>query len=321
LNDNLTHLIGADQVRSCFPSHVAISFADRFSSHLSSRELWIRTRSSATTRRERSTSGELGLLFVRCLGRELSLRLLPSFLRRPTYKYDNGTDSELPYPPICFDEARLMSSPFLSLFADYDSSEKARIPAFTDRVLWRGSSVSYPPSRSLPYLERIRTDSILLASQVEQLVYARVGLRTSDHRPVLGLFKAKVQIIDKEKKAAISAEIKQGLLKQMDGSGDISDGLRSLRVDSFEVDGRELTFLLLLLSLRFASASLFLMGFKLTPRFDGFQSPLQAQSRVSGGLRRMGRRISWRSRSCLQQEEEELEEEEAHQGTLGRRTL
>jgi len=49
-----------------------------------------------------------------------------------------------------------------------------------------------------------------------------------------------VQIIDKEKKAAISAEIKQGLLKQMDGSGDISDGLRSLRVDSFEVDGREL---------------------------------------------------------------------------------
>ncbi|KAL7415255.1 Endonuclease/exonuclease/phosphatase [Mrakia frigida] len=124
---------------------------------------------------------------------------------RPTYKYDNGTDN-------------------------YDSSEKARIPSYTDRVLWRGISV-------------------------EQIVYARAGLRTSDHRPVLGLFRASVQIIDKEKKAAMSSEIKQGLVKQMDGSGDISDGMRSLRVDSFEVDGRELAFPPFLL-LRFASASL-----------------------------------------------------------------
>lgn len=64
-----------------------------------------------------------------------------------------------------------------------------------------------------------------------------------------------MQIIDKEKKAAMSSEIKQGLVKQMDGSGDISEGMRSLRVDSFEVDGRELAFPPFLL-LRFASASL-----------------------------------------------------------------
>jgi hypothetical protein len=37
--------------------------------------------------------------------------------RSPTYKYDNGTD-------------------------DYDTSEKARVPAYTDRVVYRGSDVS-----------------------------------------------------------------------------------------------------------------------------------------------------------------------------------
>lgn len=46
------------------------------------------------------------------------------FRNRPTYKYDPGTDT-------------------------YDTSEKARIPAFTDRVVYSGSSVS-PPHRLAP---------------------------------------------------------------------------------------------------------------------------------------------------------------------------
>lgn len=45
-------------------------------------------------------------------------------LFRPTYKYDNGTD-------------------------DYDTSEKMRIPAYTDRILYKGPDVR-PPSDQEP---------------------------------------------------------------------------------------------------------------------------------------------------------------------------
>ncbi|RIB17656.1 Endonuclease/exonuclease/phosphatase [Gigaspora rosea] len=51
----------------------------------------------------------------------------------PTYKYDNGTD-------------------------EYDTSEKARTPAWTDRILYRGN-------------------------KIRQIGYSRAELRVSDHRP------------------------------------------------------------------------------------------------------------------------------------------
>ncbi|BFZ62812.1 Inositol-1,4,5-trisphosphate 5-phosphatase 1 [Saitoella coloradoensis] len=56
----------------------------------------------------------------------------------PTYKFDNGTDQ-------------------------YDTSEKQRIPAWTDRILRRGTNV-------------------------RQLAYESAPLRFSDHRPVYGVF-------------------------------------------------------------------------------------------------------------------------------------
>lgn len=46
-----------------------------------------------------------------------------SLCYRPTYKYDPGTET-------------------------YDTSEKARIPAFTDRVVYSGGTVSQPPTCS-----------------------------------------------------------------------------------------------------------------------------------------------------------------------------
>ncbi|GAA6051835.1 hypothetical protein JCM3770_005490 [Rhodotorula araucariae] len=83
-------------------------------------------------------------------------------LFRPTYKYDNGTDT-------------------------YDSSEKMRIPAYTDRILYRGTD-----------LDCYR--------------YQRAELRTSDHRPVYALFRARIRTIDQSKRASLRKQLLQDLL-------------------------------------------------------------------------------------------------------------
>lgn len=76
----------------------------------------------------------------------------------PTYKFDNGTD-------------------------EYDSSDKHRIPAWTDRVLKKGS-------------------------MIRQLAYGAVwSLRVSDHKPVYATYEVDVQIVDEAKKLAIEREL------------------------------------------------------------------------------------------------------------------
>ncbi|KAK2590304.1 Inositol-1,4,5-trisphosphate 5-phosphatase 1 [Conoideocrella luteorostrata] len=77
----------------------------------------------------------------------------------PTYKFDVGTDN-------------------------YDSSEKARIPAWTDRILRRGSNL-------------------------RQLSYDSAPLRFSDHRPVYATFECSVNIVDEETRKNISQELYQ----------------------------------------------------------------------------------------------------------------
>jgi synaptojanin len=61
----------------------------------------------------------------------------------PTYRYDAGTDS-------------------------YDTSEKNRIPAWTDRIMFKGSGI-------------------------RQLVYSRAELLSSDHKPVKASFEIEVR--------------------------------------------------------------------------------------------------------------------------------
>ncbi|PYH97010.1 DNase I-like protein [Aspergillus ellipticus CBS 707.79] len=74
----------------------------------------------------------------------------------PTYKYNIGGD-------------------------EYDTSEKARIPAWCDRILWKGSNL-------------------------RQSIYSTADLRLSDHRPVSALFTCKIHVID---------EVQKGKLQQV----------------------------------------------------------------------------------------------------------
>ncbi|KAI8139943.1 Endonuclease/exonuclease/phosphatase [Fennellomyces sp. T-0311] len=77
----------------------------------------------------------------------------------PTYKYDNGKDV-------------------------YDTSEKQRVPGWTDRVLYKG--------RDLKLVQ-----------------YSRAELYTSDHRPVFALFEADIVTLDHDAKARLQKELYQ----------------------------------------------------------------------------------------------------------------
>ncbi|KAL2866794.1 SacI domain and endonuclease/exonuclease/phosphatase family protein [Aspergillus lucknowensis] len=71
----------------------------------------------------------------------------------PTYKYDVGKDI-------------------------YDTSEKARIPAWCDRILWKGPDL-------------------------RQLNYDVANLRLSDHRPVCASFTCTINVVDEPQKEAV----------------------------------------------------------------------------------------------------------------------
>ncbi|KAK5987598.1 Inositol-1,4,5-trisphosphate 5-phosphatase 1 [Cladobotryum mycophilum] len=75
----------------------------------------------------------------------------------PTYKFDIGTDT-------------------------YDTSEKARIPAWTDRVLRKGAIL-------------------------RQTAYDSAPLMFSDHRPVYATFECRASIVDEVRRGAISKEL------------------------------------------------------------------------------------------------------------------
>jgi len=81
-------------------------------------------------------------------------------LFRPTYRYDLGTDA-------------------------YDTSEKMRIPAWTDRILYQGP--------------------------LDLAVYNRAELKSSDHKPVFALFKTAVWIVDRVKQDRLARLLLENL--------------------------------------------------------------------------------------------------------------
>ncbi|EIN10872.1 inositol polyphosphate phosphatase [Punctularia strigosozonata HHB-11173 SS5] len=88
-------------------------------------------------------------------------------LFRPTYKYDVGTDQ-------------------------YDTSEKLRVPAWTDRILFKGK-------------------------HLDLMIYSRAELRGSDHKPVYALFRSDVRIIDAAKRAALAQLLADNVLSTAPG--------------------------------------------------------------------------------------------------------
>jgi len=91
---------------------------------------------------------------------------------KPTYKYDVGTDR-------------------------YDTSEKKRIPAWCDRILYRGSG-----------------------DKLHQTEYKRHEVKVSDHRAVSGWFNMRIKTIQAGKRMEVRrrceqafVEVKRGIVK------------------------------------------------------------------------------------------------------------
>lgn len=91
----------------------------------------------------------------------------------PTYKFDLGTDT-------------------------YDTSDKARVPAWTDRILYKGDILRQTSYNSCP------------------------TIKFSDHRPVYGTFTCTVSVIDERAKIRLSTQLYSERKKEVDG-GNVGD--------------------------------------------------------------------------------------------------
>ncbi|KAF7992176.1 hypothetical protein HCN44_001501 [Aphidius gifuensis] len=92
----------------------------------------------------------------------------------PTYKYDLFSD-------------------------DYDTSEKCRQPAWTDRVLWKRR-------KQIPGI-----DSVSDWNPGNLAYYGRAELKQSDHRPVIAFIDIDVHVVDNEKRQIVFKEVIQDL--------------------------------------------------------------------------------------------------------------
>ncbi|XP_064634309.1 synaptojanin-1-like isoform X2 [Lineus longissimus] len=82
---------------------------------------------------------------------------------------------------------------------DYDTSEKMRTPAWTDRVLWRRR-----------WLPTCKAEGECEWDTGKLLLYNRADFKTSDHRPVMALFDIEVlQVKDKDRDEILQEVIEQ----------------------------------------------------------------------------------------------------------------
>lgn len=96
----------------------------------------------------------------------------------PTYKFDKGT-------------------------SNYDSSEKQRVPSWTDRILYMTNKEH--------------------EDELNQLNYSSsMNINLSDHKPVFSTFNSKVEFIDEEKKLQLSRDIYYSYKSQHGDQGEVS---------------------------------------------------------------------------------------------------
>jgi hypothetical protein len=149
-----------------------------------------------------SLRGQLNLQMVAGLAFRFYSEARITFM--PTYKYDIGTDN---YDTSCVAPLLSMlyfqsSSPSLT-----SCSEKARIPAWTDRILRKGPNL-------------------------RQLAYNSAPLRFSDHRPVYAIFECTVSIVNQSLRDKISQEIYERRKAEV--------GERTANIDTEETDDEDL---------------------------------------------------------------------------------
>ncbi|XP_031638466.1 synaptojanin-1 [Contarinia nasturtii] len=77
---------------------------------------------------------------------------------------------------------------------DYDTSEKCRAPAWTDRVLWRRRKM-------------LQDDAIYDWSEGRLLYYGRAELKQSDHRPVIAVISCEISKIDTEQRQKVFHDV------------------------------------------------------------------------------------------------------------------
>ena len=86
-----------------------------------------------------------------------------------------------------FQEGKIVFAPTYKYQIGTQNYDKSRQPAWCDRILWSFNDPSKPFMR--------------------QLQYGRAEVNLSDHKPVFGLFDAKIKLVDQEKVQQLSKEL------------------------------------------------------------------------------------------------------------------
>ncbi|KAJ8256448.1 hypothetical protein COCON_G00186000 [Conger conger] len=223
----------------------------------------------------------------------------------PTYKYDFMSD-------------------------EYDTSEKCRIPAWTDRVLWKRTQWNFENS--------VEEDNLVNTTEYggnpgTLLHYGRAELKTSDHRPVVAIVDVEVLEVDPEARRQVYEEVvmAQGppdgtVIVSLCEGGAIDDALIDHLLAEFESFGRivEEKMLVTFLEGSSALAALSLSGTTVleksiqiqlkSPRWmESLEQEISADSVCGGVLSPCGSALLAEDTELVEEEDYEEEEDDVYE--------